>query len=220
MADMVSTGRSYRGETASDRAARRRRQLLDAGLELFGTVGYARATVRLICRQAKVADRTFYDEFASTEDLLLAVYHECLARLRAAVLEAVAGLDRADVETLAHDGLDAFFACVENDPRLARVVWFEVVGVSSRVEATYLEQMNAFGELLVVLLDQQGVPQSVSGEEREVLLAAVVGGVSYVVLTWVNHGFKPPRPRLVRPLVRFLQAGVAPHDNLKTENIT
>jgi AcrR family transcriptional regulator len=208
MPQMVSNGRTYRGEAPADRTARRRRQLLDAGLELFGTVGYAKATVRLICREAKVADRYFYEEFAATEDLLLAVYLECLDRLRAAVLDAVAGLEAADVETFAHDGLDAFFACVESDPRLARIVWFEVVGVSARVEAAYLEQMHRFGELLVVLLEQRGVLAGSGEEERAVLLAAVVGGVSHVVLTWVNHGFKPPRPRLVRPLVRFLLAGV------------
>jgi hypothetical protein len=68
--------------------------------------------------------------------------------------------------------------------------------------------MHRFGELLVVLLEQRGVLAGSGEEERAVLLAAVVGGVSHVVLTWVNHGFKPPRPRLVRPLVRFLLAGV------------
>lgn len=207
---MIPHGRTYAGEAPQDRAARRRRQLLDAGLEIFGTVGYARATVRVICREARVADRYFYEEFASTEDLLLAVYHECLQTLRATVLEAVAGLPGDDVATLAHDGLDAFFACVEADPRLARVVWFEVVGVSARVEAAYLEQTRSFGELLVVLLDQKGVVPGIRAEDRAVVLLAVVGGVSQVVLNWVNAGFKPPRPRLVRPLVGFLLAGTAP----------
>jgi AcrR family transcriptional regulator len=209
--DSARGGRNYAGEAAGDRTARRRRQLLDAGLEIFGTTGYRKATVRLICREAKVADRYFYEEFSSTEDLLLAVYHACLEKLRSTVLEAVTGLDGADVATLAHDGLDAFFACVEADPRLARVVWFEVVGVSARVEAAYLEQTKAFGELLVLLLDQRGVLPEMRADERAVVLLAVVGGVSQVVLNWVNDGFKPPRPRLVRPLVGFLLAGTQSH---------
>jgi AcrR family transcriptional regulator len=204
---MIPHGRIYAGEAPEDRVARRRRQLMEAGLEIFGTLGYAKATVRLICREAKVADRYFYEEFASTEDLLLAVYQACLQRLRDSVLAAVAGLEGDDVATLAHDGLDAFFACVEADPRLARVVWFEVVGVSARVEATYIEQTRAFGELLVVLLDQKGVLGGIRAEDRSVVLLAVVGGVSQVVLNWVNDGFTPPRPRLVRPLVGFLLAG-------------
>lgn len=202
----VVPGRTYGGERAEDRAARRRRQLLDAGLEVFGTVGYARATVRSICREARVADRYFYEEFAHTEDLLIAVYHECLDRLRDTVLTAVAGL-QGDVRLLAHDGLDAFFACIEADRRLARVVWVEVVGVSARVEATYLEGLRSFGELLVTLLEGRGLLRALGAEDRAVVLLAVVGGISQVVLNWVNHDFTPPRPRLVRPLVGFLLAG-------------
>jgi AcrR family transcriptional regulator len=202
-----SGGRSYAGEAPQDRAARRRRQLLDAGLEIFGTVGYRKATVRAICREARVADRYFYEEFPGTEDLLLAVYRECLERLRATVLSAVAGLAGDDVETLTHDGLDAFFACVEADPRLARVVWFEVVGVSARLEAAYIAETRSFGEMLVVLLAERGVLPGLEAEARAVVLLAVVGGVSQVVLNWVNDGFTPARPRLIRPLVGFLRAG-------------
>jgi AcrR family transcriptional regulator len=205
---VVSSGRNYAGEAPEDRAARRRRQLLDAGLELFGTIGYRKATVRLICREARVADRYFYEAFASTEELLLAVYHECLDRLQATVLEAVAGLED-DVETLAHDGLDAFFACVEADPRLARVVWFEILGVSDRVEAAYFERTRAFGELLVALLGQRGVLRELREEERAVVLLAVIGAVNLVVVNWVTNAFKPPRPRLVRPLLDFLLRGTA-----------
>jgi AcrR family transcriptional regulator len=54
------SGRSYGGESANDRLARRRRQLLDAGLELFGTTGYRATTVRQLCREARVSDRYFY----------------------------------------------------------------------------------------------------------------------------------------------------------------
>jgi hypothetical protein len=37
-------------------------------------------------------------------------------------------------EVLAGVGLDAFLAVVQEDPRLARLVWFEVLGVSLRDE--------------------------------------------------------------------------------------
>lgn len=112
--DTVS-GRTYAGESASDRAGRRRRQLLDAGLELFGTAGYRATTVRLLCREARVSDRYFYEQFDSTEDLLVAVYDECTARLEAAALTALGDGD-GDVGDLARRGLDAFLALVEEDP--------------------------------------------------------------------------------------------------------
>ena len=78
------SGRTYGGESADDRLTRRRRQLLDAGLELFETAGCRATTVRQLCRAAKVSDRYFYEQFDSTEDLLLVVYDECTRGLEEA----------------------------------------------------------------------------------------------------------------------------------------
>jgi AcrR family transcriptional regulator len=203
----VTGGRTYGGESAHDRAQRRRRQLLDAGRRCFGTEGYRATTLRRLCREARVADRYFYEEFAQLEDLLLAVYHDCLDRLERAVLDAVDAVGE-DVERQAQAGMAAFFACVEDDPCLARVVWFEVLGVGPRVDAAYLERTARFGTLLLALVEAQGLgPQSEA--ERRVTVQAVVGGVSQVVQAWVYAGFATPRAELVDPLVRFLLAVAA-----------
>ncbi len=205
----MSAGRSYGGESPEDRASRRRRQLLDAGLEVFGTQGYRQATVRQLCREAKVADRYFYEQFDHAEDLLLAVYEECTGRLEQAVLAAVADLDAgAAVEALAESGLDAFLGVVEADPRLARLVWFEVLGVSSRVEAAYLERMHAFGRLLLGLLGERSL-EIVEEPESAVVVDALVGGISHAVMVWVTRGFTPPRAVVRRALERLLTGASA-----------
>ena len=197
------SGRTYAGESATDRLARRRRQLLDAGLELFGTAGYRATTVRQLCREARVSDRYFYEHFDSTEDLLLAVYDQCTADLEQAALAAV-GDRHGEVREVAHRGLDAFLAVVESDPRLARVVWFEVLGVSPRVESAYLARMQSFGHLMVaVVADREGVPQ-VPAVSRELMATTAVGAVSYTVMTWANAHFAPPRGDVAETLARFL----------------
>lgn len=205
------SGRTYGGETAADRAARRRRQLLDAGLEVFGTVGYSAATVRQLCREARVADRYFYEEFASTEDLLLAVYHACLDRLRDAVVDAV-GAAEGEIADLARAGLLAFLTVVRDDPRLARVVWFEVLGVSRRVEQAYLQRMGDFGDLVATLLAER-LPAVAGGEpETVVVRLAAVGGVSHVVMAWVDAGFTPSIEHVaagLQLLLRSIAAGLA-----------
>ena len=201
------SGRSYGGESATDRLARRRRQLLGAGLELFGTAGYRATTVRQLCREAKVSDRYFYEQFDSTEDLLLAVYDECTAELERAALAAVG--DRGDaVHDLARRGLDAFLAVVESDPRLARVVWFEVLGVSPRVESAYLARMQSFGRLMVAVVSEQEGAADVPEVARELMATTAVGAVSYTVMTWANADFSPPREQVAETLARFL-AGAA-----------
>ena len=72
--EIPESGRPYAGERPGERVLRRRQQFLDAGLELFGSIGYRATTVRILCKQAKLTDRYFYESFTSTEDLLLEVY--------------------------------------------------------------------------------------------------------------------------------------------------
>lgn len=201
------SGRTYAGESASDRDARRRRQLLDAGLELFGTAGYRATTVRQLCREAKVSDRYFYEQFDSTEDLLLAVYDECTARLEQAALAALG--DRGDeVGDLARRGLDAFLALVEDDPRVARVVWFEVLGISARVESTYLARMQGFGHLMIGVLSEREDAATLPDDTRELMASAAVGAVSHAVVTWASAGFATDRGVVTSSLSDFL-AGAA-----------
>ncbi|KAA1421650.1 TetR/AcrR family transcriptional regulator [Nocardioides humilatus] len=199
----MTTGRTYGGESAEDRATRRRIQLLNAGLELFGTAGYRQATVRQICREAGITDRYFYEQFASTEDLLIAVYDVCVDRLAQAAVIAV-GESEGGVVQIARAGLDALLGVVEDDPRLARVVWFEVLGVSARVEQRYLSQMTTFGELVVSLLGDRESLREIGETELRILADAAVGGISHAVVSWTVSDFQPPRVRLVESLATFL----------------
>src|SRR3954463_12210582 len=82
--------RSYGGVSADDRIAARRAKLLDAGLELFGTRGYATTGVKDVCRQAGLTDRYFYESFNDGADLFLAVFDRLTEELFAVVVEAVA----------------------------------------------------------------------------------------------------------------------------------
>ncbi|MGJ6122548.1 TetR/AcrR family transcriptional regulator [Mycolicibacterium sp. Y3] len=195
----VEGQRSYGGISADERTARRRRQLLDAGLEIFGSTGYRAATVRQVCRVAKVADRYFYDQFRTMEDLLVAVYQECVDRLEDSI--AVPIQTAGSVEEMARLGLESFLAAVQDDPRLARVVWFEVLGVSPQVETTYLSRMARFGDLLITAAP---APFAVVPELRPLVAGAVIGGISHVVMTWLASGFAAPRADVATALELFL----------------
>jgi AcrR family transcriptional regulator len=59
---------------AEDRIAQRQLQLVEAGLEIFGTVGYRASTVDFICATAGLTKRYFYDSFSRTQDLFIACY--------------------------------------------------------------------------------------------------------------------------------------------------
>ena len=206
-----AAGRAYGGESAADRDDRRRRQLMDAGLRVFGSTGYRAATVRGLCREAKIADRYFYQYFDKTEDLLLAVYTECIAQLTDSVSDAITQVDReGDLENVAKQLLDPFFQVIE-DPHLARVVWMEVLGVSPRVEQTYLTVMQQFGTLLLgyirTFVDDVPLDPDL---DPDLLATALIGGISHTAMTWYLSGYAADRRTVVATIAAMLVHIVAP----------
>src|SRR5258706_5852322 len=66
--------RSYGGVSATERIAARRERLIDAGLDLFGTRGFASTGIKDICRHAGLTDRYFYESFNGSEELFVEVF--------------------------------------------------------------------------------------------------------------------------------------------------
>lgn len=199
-------GRSYGGRTPDDRVAERRRRFLDAGRRVFGDVGYRNATVRSLCHAAGLTERYFYESFAGTGDLLMAVYRECVAELENALARTAA--DQAGVP--AGDAvpaiLDAFFRHVERDPALARVVWREVLGVSPVVDALYTDQVRRFARLLLDLAAAVSPAMRIGDNERDAIAIALVGAVSQSALDWLLTDYRAPRGTVVSATTRVFLA--------------
>lgn len=201
----ADTGRIYGGESLAERRARRRQQFLDAGLDVFGTTGYRTATVRQLCRQAELTDRYFYESFDGIEDLLMAVYtwqFSLIQRDVRAVLEAQAA--PTDPLAAAHAALDALYARAE-DPRVARVCWLEVLGVSPRVDQMYNATFEGFSALTIAFARRVRPDWQLEPEETRMLGMAVVGAVSQTVTYWVMGGHKEQRTSLVAATARVFQ---------------
>jgi AcrR family transcriptional regulator len=180
----VDRSRTYRGITAEQRRAERRERLLKAGVELFGTVGYARTSVRAISAAASLNSRYFYESFRSREDLLYAVYQRILGDIFTRASEAMAGRDT--LEGQARAGLRAAWATVTEDRRKARIVALEVVGVSERLERLRRESRQALAQLTA----DNALAMAGSGIRlrlNPVLTARfLMGGVVEVLLEWIN----------------------------------
>ncbi|MBO2446309.1 TetR/AcrR family transcriptional regulator [Actinomadura barringtoniae] len=144
MADAVpDNSRRYRGLNAGQRQSARRGQLLAAGLELFGTAGQSAVSVKQVCRQAGLTERYFYESFKDREDLLRAVFEEQIRVVREATFGAVGGAAN-DIEAQARAGMNAFIRAVAGDPRIARVIFLEVVGVSPALEERRRRAIHEF----------------------------------------------------------------------------
>lgn len=190
-------GRVYGGRTTDERRAERRARLLDAGFDLFGTIGWAGASVERLCAAASVATRSFYEEFNSREELLLTVYSAVINDATSYVALALAAVP-ATLEDRVGAGLAAYVSWVTDDPRRARVVHREV-RVAGVLES---ERREAFLSFALLVEREAGAVPRREGAGRLAALA-LAGAVNELLIDWVAT--EPPRPP-VEPLVRELSA--------------
>lgn len=199
-------GRVYGGENLEERRTRRRQQFLDAGLQVFGTLGYRAATVRTLCKQAELTDRYFYESFDTTEDLLMGVYRQQCEVLERRVMAAlvVAG-ERADFMAAIEAGLDAVFTHV-SDSRVARVIWIEVMGVSPRVDKMYNDTMDGFGNLVMTVARQRFRDLGTEDQDEIRMVGlALAGAVSQCVLHWLLGGYRESKGTMVSATSRMFR---------------
>jgi len=199
-------GRVYGGESLAERSLRRRERFLEAGLTVFGSVGHRAATVRQLCREAELTDRYFYESFDSTEDLLMAVYRRQIERLQQAVLAALVGsTQETDPLAPVQAGLTALFELAA-DPRVARVCWLDVLGVSPRVDAMYTQTVEGFADLVVGFARQQQPKRwPLDAEETRMLGLALVGAVSQTVMHWHLGGHRESTATMVGATARVFR---------------
>jgi len=199
------SGRAYAGESQAERVARRRQRFLDAGLAVFGTTGYRTATVRQLCRQAELTDRYFYESFDSLEDLLVAVYERQFEHLQHAVWQALQGASPVgDFMGAVEHALMALFDMAA-DPRVARVCWLEVLGVSARVDVVYTRTIERFAELVVSFARTRFTTLALSEGESRMLGIALIGAVSQPVTHWFLGGYREDRAAMVAATSRVFR---------------
>jgi AcrR family transcriptional regulator len=196
--------RKYKGVTPEERRADRRERLLESGLELFGTVGYANTSVRAICAGASLNSRYFYESFSTREELLVAVYQRVVAEIFTRASEAVA-LEHT-IEGKARAGLAAGWITVTEDRRKARIVALEVVGVSDNMERLRREARHVLAQLTA----EQAL--SLVGPDVDIRLDPVLvarflmGGVVEILYDWINGDVTASPERVVEHFTSLFAA--------------
>jgi AcrR family transcriptional regulator len=197
--------RTYGGLAMAERVAARRARFVEAGIELFGTQGFRGATVRGICAAAGLTDRYFYESFATLEALLAEVYrtltHAFAVRLTEESIrsEAWSG-DAVAIERQTTAAYELWFDTVR-DPRFARIVLVEVLGVSADIDALYEASVRQMAELTIAPLATTQPALKLSKARRELLGRALVGAGLQVAKMWMTGGYRLPRRDVVRTCV-------------------
>lgn len=203
-------GRSYRGKAAGDRSAERHLRFKEAGLELFGTHGFAITTVKALCTEAGLTERYFYESFENREALFLEVATDCVSGLMSALAEAEAAAEATspgDPAARVPAMLEALFRWFHDDHRRARIQLFEPLVMGPRFLALYREVTAAFAVMVQASL-LAGLEPALArrGLEAELLSKALVGGAVEIAKEWILDGYRQPIAKMVRTTAFPFQA--------------
>jgi AcrR family transcriptional regulator len=182
MTGTQTAGRRYRGRDAAQRQQERRTRLIQAGLDLFGTVGYPSVTVKQVCSHAGLTERYFYESFRDREALLAGVYNELVTTIKAETAQAVAA-SAPHVDAQLRAGLEAFIRTLTSDARMARLVLIEVVGASPHLEVRRREVLHDFAALVAAVVGPLPNPEA-SSSRLTMTAMSLVGGVNELLVDW------------------------------------
>ena len=170
--------------SAVDRKAERRQRLLDAAFDLLGTEGSAATTVRAVCAHSRLNPRYFYESFPDLDALAVAVYDRVVEELGREVVAARAAAG-PDPQARTRAGVARIVGFVDEDRRRARVLYVEALGN----EALNRRRIET-GHAIVAMVEQDA-------DIGRIAAAMLVGGLSELVLAWVDGRIDVDRDQLV-----------------------
>lgn len=184
MPEEDQTARRWRGKTTEERQAARRELLIEAGIELFGTQGYAATSVKAVCDEAGLTERYFYEAFPDREGLLIAIYDILIEDAATATWKAIEGIE-GDLKKSMRAALYGFARQVTKDPRRARIQEIEVVGVSPAVEERRRNAIHAFADMIAARTLQFGGLERAGPIRLDVIALGLVGAVNEQLIDYV-----------------------------------
>ena len=195
--------RPWRGISPEQRVAERRERLLDAALEVFSGRGFANSRVRDVCREAGLTERYFYESFADKEALLVALAQRIVADLVVAVGPAIE-LVATEPEPAIDAASRAVVHSLTGDPRRARILLVEVVGVSPAIEAARRALIARLAEVIRAGVAGALGSWASTSLEVELIARALVGAAQELLVAYVRGELELDEEALSENLGRLL----------------
>jgi AcrR family transcriptional regulator len=194
--DVTELSRPYRGASPRERVRERRRRLVDAGVDLFGTIGYGAATIEHICARAGLSKRYFYESFADLEVLLLACYELCANEIHDAMVTAVARAP-GTVSAQLRAALVGYFTAIDADQRRARITLLEILGVSRAVDAAYAAQTERFAHSVQALAGETFSKSKLPKPQLHIIAEGIIGAITTIATQWLLDHRRRPRAQII-----------------------
>jgi len=183
----VTPIRKYAGATPEERKAQRRERLIEAAFDVFGREGYQNTTMRLICAQARLTERYFYESFATVAEVFEAVHRRQSAIVTQHIMAAVmAQPDDGVARTRA--GLTAFFQHIKEDRRRAQILLIDAVTTGMANPLNLRAKVSSYADLLRAGLKAK-YPKHHNKIDADMVIAGFVGMIIQTGAMWVQREF-------------------------------
>jgi AcrR family transcriptional regulator len=191
----------YGGESADERRAARREQLVEAAFELLGRGGWREITVRGVCEEAGLNPRYFYESFTGLDALVAAVFEREVGRATAGILAA---FDAApdDASAKAHAVIDACVEHLTEDRRRSRILFSEALGDDAMARRR-ADTMHAVGQLIATTARRFYGREDDQDPIAELAGAFLIGGLVETIIAWLDGRLKVERAQLVDDLTEL-----------------
>jgi AcrR family transcriptional regulator len=183
-------------------AARRRQQLLEVALQVFGDQGFHPTSMNDVAEAAGVTKPVLYQHFRSKRDL----YREVLTDVGGQILDAItkattaAGSPHEQVEL----GFVAYFRFVAANGAAFRVLF----GGGTRRDEEFAVQVarveGAIAEAIATLIDVEGL----TAPQRRQLAHGLVGLAEGTSRLWMSEGAEQPPEELARMVADLAWRGL------------
>ncbi|WP_081292925.1 TetR/AcrR family transcriptional regulator [Mycobacterium colombiense] len=130
----MSAGRVYGGITGEQRIAERRRKLIGAGMNVFGSAASGSARVKDVVVESGLTERYFYESFSDLNALFDAVLELTMETVESAVNAAVVEV-RDDAVSRLSVVLRTSVDVLAGDPRTIRIIFVEALGKGGRASS-------------------------------------------------------------------------------------
>ncbi len=173
----------WNGLSPEQRQRERRELLVRAAFDLLASGGIAATTVRGVCAEARLNPRYFYESFDELDALVVAVYDQVVAELRARVGAAL-GAAGDDPHDAIRAQVDATVRFVHEDPRRGRILYVEALGN----EALNIRRLQTGFDLVELIRRDTMRRRGGGGSEQIDRLSAamLVGGFSEILAAWLD----------------------------------
>lgn len=187
--------RRYAGASGPERQAQRQERLIDAAFDVFGRTGFRQTTLRLICAQARLNDRYFYEHFATLDDIFMAVHKKLSAEVAMKIWSGVM-LQPDDPISQTRAGLTVFFEYIREDARRAQILLIDAIITGLASPHNLNARVSNYVDILKPRFRKRypglNIPLDV-----ELVVGGFVGMIIHTATVWVERGFDTPVDTLV-----------------------